>query len=352
MPCRIADSARRDEFTATQDASTRPIHAPGESADQQEEQQQRPISITQAATRIAQTQQAAHEAKLAALEAFCSAFDNVAQQHGHGHARDFCQTVAQQVLDLLQNALSGQKQQSPPRQQKAPSYAQMLKRGAQQQKEGAHATRQQPRQPRPTPTPTPKPHSRSFPSSEKRISEGLPVLADYLEFIDARNEARIVQLKAELADQLRATEERLAVAQSSLFSNGFNFQVTAATTTTATTAVTDIAGHPGRGDGSGFVSTQSSIINSRDTSPTATDMIMVKPEPPPRYHMCRAVKKVEALWSEWTVGLRGGPAIADLDSRWGSRWRAGRQSELQWYSLRLEVIRKIPTNRPLARLVL
>ncbi|KAM4064031.1 hypothetical protein HRG_012567 [Hirsutella rhossiliensis] len=28
---------------------------------------------------------------------------------------------------------------------------------------------------------------------------------------------------------------------------------------------------------------------------------------------------VEALWSEWTVGLRGGPAIADLDGRWGSR---------------------------------
>ncbi|KJZ67991.1 hypothetical protein HIM_12621 [Hirsutella minnesotensis 3608] len=154
---RIADSARQDELTATQDASTRPIHAPGESADQQEEQQQRPISITQAATRLAQTQQAAHEAKLAALEAFCSAFDNVAQQHGHGHARDFCQTVAQQVLDLLQNALSGQKQQSQPRQQKAPSYAQMLRRGAQQQKERPHATRQQPRQPRPTPTPTPTP---------------------------------------------------------------------------------------------------------------------------------------------------------------------------------------------------
>ncbi|KJZ69683.1 hypothetical protein HIM_10930 [Hirsutella minnesotensis 3608] len=59
------------------------------------------------------------------------------------------------------------------------------------------------------------------------------------------------------------------------------------------------------------------------------------------YHMCRAVKTVEALWSEWTVGLRSGPAIADLDSRWGSRWRAGRQNELQWYLLRFEVIREI-----------
>lgn len=57
--------------------------------------------------------------------------------------------------------------------------------------------------------------------------------------------------------------------------------------------------------------------------------------------MCRAVKTVEGLWREWTVGLRGQPAVAALDSRWGSRWRAGRQSELQWYSLRLEVIKEI-----------
>ena len=30
-----------------------------------------------------------------------------------------------------------------------------------------------------------------------------------------------------------------------------------------------------------------------------------------------------------------------LDSRWGSRWRAGRRSELQWYSLRLKAIKEI-----------
>jgi len=30
-----------------------------------------------------------------------------------------------------------------------------------------------------------------------------------------------------------------------------------------------------------------------------------------------------------------------LDRRWGSRWRGGRQNELQWYSLRLEVIKEI-----------
>jgi len=57
--------------------------------------------------------------------------------------------------------------------------------------------------------------------------------------------------------------------------------------------------------------------------------------------MCRSVKTVEALWREWTVGLGGQPSISALDSRWGSRWRSGRQNELQWYSLRLEVIREI-----------
>ncbi|KAH8656363.1 transcriptional activator of glycolytic enzymes-domain-containing protein [Ilyonectria robusta] len=57
--------------------------------------------------------------------------------------------------------------------------------------------------------------------------------------------------------------------------------------------------------------------------------------------MCREVKTVRDLWREWTVGLRGQQAIATLDSRWGSRWRAGRQSEVQWYSLRLEVIKEI-----------
>jgi Transcriptional activator of glycolytic enzymes len=57
--------------------------------------------------------------------------------------------------------------------------------------------------------------------------------------------------------------------------------------------------------------------------------------------MCRQAKSVERLWQEWTAGLNGQASVSALDSRWGSRWRAGRQRELQWYSLRLEVIREI-----------
>ena len=57
--------------------------------------------------------------------------------------------------------------------------------------------------------------------------------------------------------------------------------------------------------------------------------------------MCCAVKSVQALWRKWTEGLGGNPSIAVLDSKWGSRWRAGRQNKLQWYSLQLEVIKEI-----------
>jgi len=55
-----------------------------------------------------------------------------------------------------------------------------------------------------------------------------------------------------------------------------------------------------------------------------------RPEPPPPHRMCRAAKPVEA-------SSANGP----WDSPWGSRWRPGRQDELQWYSSRLEVIKEI-----------
>ena len=53
---------------------------------------------------------------------------------------------------------------------------------------------------------------------------------------------------------------------------------------------------------------------------------------PPVHLMCREISDVAGLWTEWMVG------ITEL---FRSRWRAGRPSEVQWYSLRLEVIREI-----------
>jgi hypothetical protein len=70
---------------------------------------------------------------------------------------------------------------------------------------------------------------------------------------------------------------------------------------------------------------------------------------PPRHQMCRQVHTVEALWREWTEGLAGQPSITWLDSRWGNRWRAGRSSEIQWYSLRSEAIKEIRYQAQLRR---
>ncbi|KAH8892965.1 hypothetical protein GQ53DRAFT_805827 [Thozetella sp. PMI_491] len=62
---------------------------------------------------------------------------------------------------------------------------------------------------------------------------------------------------------------------------------------------------------------------------------------PPRYYMSRTVSTVEGLWNEWMVGLPGQPSISSLDQQWGNRWRAKNQAEIQWYSLRKEVILEI-----------
>ena len=41
------------------------------------------------------------------------------------------------------------------------------------------------------------------------------------------------------------------------------------------------------------------------------------------------------------VGYQGSFSIQELDRRYGSRWRAGRNKEIQFYFLRLEIIKEI-----------
>ncbi|KAK4120988.1 hypothetical protein N657DRAFT_623982 [Parathielavia appendiculata] len=136
----------------------------------------------------------------------------------------------------------------------------------------------------------------------------------------------------------------IAQALPTLLTTGLTFEVKAAGSQVVAAAAAAVL--PPRPEGkergeSRYTATQSSSESNRATSlgPARTDDA---PEPqPPQYRMYRAVKTVEGLWHEWTVGLRGMPAIAALDRKWGSRWRAGRRSELQWYHLRLEVIKEI-----------
>jgi hypothetical protein len=170
------------------------------------------------------------------------------------------------------------------------------------------------------------------PSQLAVLVQAMPVLADYLKSIDSRNEARAAELRTAIETEVRAAETRLREAQSSQLQN-FLVRGLQAATTAVLPRIDD--SRPTSPDPAG---------TAPAPAPAPAPVLEPEPEPelqPPQYRMCRAVKTVEGLWREWTVGLRGQPAVAVLDSRWGSRWRAGRQSELQWYSLRLEVIKEI-----------
>lgn len=177
------------------------------------------------------------------------------------------------------------------------------------------------------------------PSQLTLLTQAVPALTDYLQSSEARGEARIAELTATLTAEIREIESRLAdTNQSSLrkvLAEGvFQLKLVEPAPDQGlglglepAPAITFLPPPPGS-DGSALPSP------SRLSSPSVGEL-------PPRHCMSRAVKTVEGLWREWTVGRPGQPSIAALDGRWGSRWRAGRRAELQWYSLRLEVIREI-----------
>lgn len=161
--------------------------------------------------------------------------------------------------------------------------------------------------------------------------QAMPQLADQLAAVEARNEQRAQELKTSIEDIAQSQSTQLR--QLYLLTSGrLTFRLDAPQllqslpqaqplTVTATS--------------SNYASARASIEPAtRANSPAL-------PLEPPKYRMCRALRTVESLWREWTVGLQGGPSIETLDRKWGNQWRAGRQSELQWYSLRREAIREI-----------
>jgi hypothetical protein len=195
------------------------------------------------------------------------------------------------------------------------------------------------------------------------LTQAIPELADSLRSIDARIEASSSELKAAIGGIAKQQQQRdaqgaellqwlahslaclprpLLLQQQPLSSAPFGAGAAAAATIAGassscyTSARASLAPSlaPNLPDGS-------SIDPLAATTAAAAQQQLLEPPEPPCHRMCRSVKTVEALWREWTVGLNGQLSISALDSRWGSRWRAGRQSELQWYSLRLEVIREI-----------
>ena len=67
---------------------------------------------------------------------------------------------------------------------------------------------------------------------------------------------------------------------------------------------------------------------------------ILDPQAPPRkYKMLRGGNSVFQLWTEWTLGLAGGPSIEAPDRCWGARWRV--DSEAMFYSRRRRIIKDI-----------
>ena len=60
---------------------------------------------------------------------------------------------------------------------------------------------------------------------------------------------------------------------------------------------------------------------------------------PRKYKMLRGGNSVFQLWTEWTLGLAGGPSIEALDRCWGARWRV--DGEAMFYSRRRRIIKDI-----------
>ena len=175
---------------------------------------------------------------------------------------------------------------------------------------------------------------------------------DYLKSTDARNEQRVNSLKASI-DSIAQSQSLQSLQLQQLTSGSLKFRLEAPQLETPQQLQLLTLPLPLTVSSSKYASAQA-IPLARSPSPSlqgpkrhSQALLQQQQErerellEPPKHRMSRAVGTVKALWHEWAVGLQGNPSIEVLDRKWGNRWRAGRQSELQWYSLRLEVIKEI-----------
>jgi hypothetical protein len=73
--------------------------------------------------------------------------------------------------------------------------------------------------------------------------------------------------------------------------------------------------------------------------PSASTVHPVLPsaEPVPQHAMSRHITSVRELWQEWETGLPGQPAIRDLETRYGAKWRADGH-ERKFFQRRMRII--------------
>jgi len=181
------------------------------------------------------------------------------------------------------------------------------------------------------------------PSRLGLLAQAVPALADYLHCMDARIEAgndKVQEALSGIEEQVRAQGAYGARLHRQLTSGSLTLQVKLADLVDdapPSRPPPSMLGLLGGSDSSRYASARASLAPEEPPSLLSS----LEALEPPCHSMCRTVRTVEALWREWTVGLRGQPSVGALDSRWGSRWRSGRPKEQQWYSLRLEVVREI-----------
>jgi hypothetical protein len=200
------------------------------------------------------------------------------------------------------------------------------------------------------------------PSQLSVLYQAMPHLMDYLKAIDAQNSQRANELKASVNRMAEFQRQQSSQLQFQFLTSGsltFRLEVPPAAvqspapfTGNAYSSMVVSSPSPSSNIGSSQYASAPMSIAATPLPPASSPPPSFQPEvefpkvesseaEPPAYRMSREVKTVEALWHEWTVGLRDNPSISMLDAKWGSQWRAGHQSELQWYSLRYEVIREI-----------
>ena len=73
----------------------------------------------------------------------------------------------------------------------------------------------------------------------------------------------------------------------------------------------------------------------------------------PRYTL-KVVRNVPDAWREWSQGIQGGPAVRDLEAKWGYYWRPGAQARVAFSRRKTiwdEIIRRIAHGTPEATAV-
>jgi hypothetical protein len=141
----------------------------------------------------------------------------------------------------------------------------------------------------------------------------MPLLTDYLKAIDARNEQRTDSLRASI-DSIAQSQSLQSLQLQQLTSSNLTFRLE------APQQLQLLPPPP--------LPLLATLSSSTYTSALATPLAR-SPSPlpqqqeeqeqellePPKHRMCRAVRTVEALWREWTVGLQGKLSIEALNRK-------------------------------------